>query len=112
MQTIHDHPPLWVGVEVAEATGSIALAGEVDVAAAAPLEAALRTIVAGGAAEAVLDLSRATFLDSRGLAALVAVAKGARAEHLTVSTIAPPGSEARVVLSMSGLGPVLGMARG
>lgn len=111
MQTIHDQAPLWVGVDVAGPEGRIALAGEVDVAAAEPLADALGAVVKGGATGIVLDLGEVGFLDSRGLAALVALAKGARAERLTVTTEAPPGSEARVVLSMSGLGSVLGLAQ-
>lgn len=50
----------------------VAIAGEVDLATQPELRAALTEAVDKGARELVVDLERVTFLDSTGLAALIA----------------------------------------
>jgi anti-sigma B factor antagonist len=55
----------------------VTVRGEVDLANAADLEAALRQALAGSPSSVVLDLAALTFIDSSGLRVLVALSKEA-----------------------------------
>jgi len=74
--------------------------GELDVASASDVFAAIGKTV--GPAEVIVDLSEVTFIDSSGLAALVALARAA-----TVRVVAPHGSPPRRVLDLTGLASAL-----
>jgi anti-sigma B factor antagonist len=72
----HDDEPIAPQLEVDElaadeATLVIALTGELDVATVERFNAAVQRAVSNGAAAVVADLTRLTFLDSSGLAAML-----------------------------------------
>src|SRR3954451_14363107 len=71
--------------------------GEVDLFTAPELKAALREVILeAGATEVTVDLTRATFLDSTGIAALFGGYRWLRARggRLTSLAGAPPSAEA------------------
>jgi anti-sigma B factor antagonist len=70
--------------------------GELDVANASEVFAAIRKAV--GPTEVIVDFSEVTFIDSSGLAQLVALAGTA-----TVRVVAPRGCHPRRVLELTGL---------
>jgi anti-anti-sigma factor len=74
--------------------------GELDVANASDVFAAIRKAV--GPAEVIVDFSEVTFIDSSGLAELVALARAA-----TVRVVAPRGTPPRRVLELTGLSGAL-----
>jgi anti-sigma B factor antagonist len=76
--------------------------GEIDVASATKLRDELLTALANRPPRLVVDLSQVTFLDSTGLAALVAVYRRAT-EQETVFALAAPTRIAGKVLSITGL---------
>jgi anti-sigma B factor antagonist len=87
---------------------TLALAGELDIVGADELRAAIDP-EAIGAEEVHLDLGGLEFLDSTGLASLIDLARAFHAAGTRLRTTSPPGSEARLVIGMSGLAPQLGM---
>lgn len=89
------------------APATVRLSGELDIVGADELQTALEGAALGEHVE--LDLGGLEFLDSTGLAALIAFAREVHAQGGTLHTTSPPGSEARVVIQLSGLGPQLGM---
>jgi anti-sigma B factor antagonist len=66
-------------LQVGDRRAVVRVAGDVDLFTAAELRASLRAALDAGAGEIVVDLGAVTFLDSSGLAALVA---GHRAAQL------------------------------
>ena len=86
------------------------LAGELDLATAPALEAAVSRALDEGRREVVIDLSRTTLLDSAGLAALIRAARSVSRCRGRMTVHSPPGSEARVVIQVSGTGRLLGLA--
>jgi len=85
------------------------VAGDLDIAAAEPLSAAVDAAFGLGARALVVDLSETTFVDSTGLSHLLRARRRADAEHATLRIVAPPGSEARVVIDLTGVGDLLGV---
>lgn len=87
----------------------ICLAGEIDIAAAAPLRtAAIGALEQAGGDELILKLSRVTFLDSTGIGALVAIRNAASAKQRGVR-IVDPSPAARRVLELTALAAVFGL---
>jgi anti-sigma B factor antagonist len=85
----------------------VRLVGELDIVGAEELRSALQT--AQLAEEIELDLGGLEFLDSTGLASLIDLALEVHQQGGRLRTTSPPGSEARVVIGLSGLAPQLGM---
>jgi anti-anti-sigma factor len=83
----------------------VQLAGDVDVESAREVRERLYAVldgVPGGARLMVVDLSRAEFVDSSGLGALVAASRRARERECGFSLVNPAPMIARV-LEMSGM---------
>ena len=87
----------------------LAVAGELDITAAEPLEAAVAEALDGGGRELVIDLTPTTFVDSTGLAHLLAARRRADAAGVGLRVVAPRGSEARVVIELAGVGSIVGL---
>ena len=92
-----------------EATGSrtvLLVAGEVDLATAPQLRAAIDAALVSGAREVCVDFSETTFMDSSGLHALVAATHRAAAVGCELTLVCPPGPVARVI-ELSGVGELI-----
>jgi anti-anti-sigma factor len=76
--------------------------GEVDLASAPDLEAALRRALDGSPSSIVLDLEALTFIDSSGLRVLVSISKDARDQNATLGLRNIP-RHAQRVLDITGL---------
>jgi anti-sigma B factor antagonist len=85
------------------------LAGDLDIATAPRLEALVDQLLREGRRDLVVDLTDTTLLDSTGLAALIRAARSVHGARGTMSVLSPPGSEARLVIQMSGTGGVIGL---
>jgi anti-sigma B factor antagonist len=85
----------------------VALAGELDMAAAFRLEPELdRLLAPGEVRRLVLDLAELTFIDSAGLGALLAIHD--RAQELDIEfLLANPSDPVRRILDLSGTASVL-----
>ena len=102
-------PDLHVEAVKEEDVTRLQVAGDLDVSAAEPLEDAIDTAFDDGARALVVDLSQTTFVDSMGLSHLLRARRRADAEHASLRIVAPPGSEARVVIDLTGVGAILGV---
>jgi anti-anti-sigma factor len=87
----------------------LAVAGDLDITAAEPLTEAVASALDDGARELVIDLGPTTFVDSTGLSHLLTARRQADAAHASLRIVAPPGSEARVVIDLAGVGSILGV---
>ena len=87
----------------------LAVAGDLDITAAQPLDSAVAEALAGGARELLIDLTPTTFVDSTGLAHLLAARRRADAAGVALRVLAPRGSEARVVIELAGVGSIVGL---
>jgi anti-anti-sigma factor len=85
---------------------ALVLRGELDLASAADLEAAVRAAGLGG--HLVLDLRGLDFVDSTGLAAMVGLEREARAMGGGLSCLVGPDGHVRRVLDVTRLADVLG----
>ena len=74
-----------VEAEIAERTVVLHLRGELDMATARQLSAALLTAMAGEVDAVALDLSRLTFVDSTGIAVFLSAGRRALAEGRSFS---------------------------
>jgi anti-sigma B factor antagonist len=83
--------------------------GELDVVSGETLKRAVHGVLEQGAEKVRIDLTQTTFLDSAGLAALVAAAREVRDRRGEVEVACPKGSEARVVIDLAGMGSLLGL---
>jgi anti-sigma B factor antagonist len=85
---------------------SVVLTGELDMASSPDLADVLETLVASGPAELVIDLSGLSFIDSSGLAVLVATqnALAEKGRHLSVHSAR---RHALRVFEIAGLGEFL-----
>lgn len=79
----------------------VAVTGELDVDSATRLRAELSRVLARGTTTVVVDLSRVTFCDSVGLAALVAAWK--RLPPGGALRLAGCGTQLRIILAATGL---------
>lgn len=93
-------------VETSARASVVRLIGELDADDAPAVRALLAEQVLRGPGSLVVDLSDLTFIDSAGLAALVAAHKGTRAAGTTLLLAAPTPAVVRV-LGITGLNAVL-----
>ena len=82
------------------------IGGELDINSAPELKSAISDAVEGGAITLGLDLTEVNFMDSTGLAALVAGAKKCR-ERGGDMILVRPNRQIRRILSITGLGKIL-----
>ena len=97
---------LAVEVEQSERASVVRLVGELDADQTPALRRTLAEQVLTGPGHLVLDLSGLTFLDSSGLATLLAVHKGTSAAG-TSFVLAAPSAAVTKVLAIAGLRSVL-----
>src|SRR4051794_19168175 len=81
----------------------LAVRGELDVAGGGDVRSAMEQAALDRAARVVLDLREVSFLDSSGLAAILAGARTLDQHGTRLETDCPPGSEARLVIEMAGV---------
>jgi anti-sigma B factor antagonist len=87
-------------------TTTLRVAGEVDLATADELSQAATAALESGTQTLVIDLAEVTFLDSTGLAVLVAVTNRTTADSVSL-TIRDPAPRVRNVINITGLGRFL-----
>ena len=85
------------------------LQGEVDLASAQSVRAAVCDALDEGATEITLDLEAVTLLDSTGLSVLLHCARDAHRRRCMFRCEAPPGHESRVVIALAGVAGLLGL---
>jgi anti-sigma B factor antagonist len=95
-----------------DGTARLELHGDLDIGSAPKLDEAVERTLGDGCRDVVLDLGATTLLDSSGLGALIRAARTVDARKGTMAVLSPPGSEARVVIEMSGTGSVVGLREG
>jgi anti-anti-sigma factor len=84
--------------------------GELDMASGETLKHAVHGVLEQGALRVRIDLAPTTFMDSAGLAALVGAAKEVHDRRGELWVHSPKGSEARVVIEMTGTQGLLGLS--
>ncbi|MBC7375098.1 MAG: STAS domain-containing protein [Frankiales bacterium] len=84
----------------------VALSGELDAHTAAQLRTLLAEQLLAGPGNLVLDLSALSFIDSAGLATLIAADKGTRRAGMKL-VLAAPAPAVRKVLKITGIDGVL-----
>jgi anti-anti-sigma factor len=89
----------------------LAVAGEIDLATAPALKAALARAEAADAAEVWIDLRETGFMDSSGLSALVGAHQRLGKSGRRLWVICPPGPPRRAI-EISGLDTVLRLSEG
>jgi anti-sigma B factor antagonist len=96
--------PISVQVSIAESCAIVVVAGEVDIATAPALRAAIDAVVADGASQVVVDLAGVRFMDSSGLNVLVGVVK-----HLGFGSLGVVATKANIcrVFSISGVDAII-----
>lgn len=90
-------------------TTTLRVSGEVDLATADELNRAAAAALQAGPGALVIDLAGVTFLDSTGLAVLVAVTNQTTASGVRL-TIRDPVPRVRNVIRITGLGQFLPLA--
>jgi anti-sigma B factor antagonist len=95
--------------EVGPEATRLAVAGEVALAGGGELRDAMEQAALDRAAAVEVDLRDVSFLDSSGLAAVLSGARVLHAHGCDLRTVCPPGSEARLVIEMAGVGRLLGL---
>jgi anti-sigma B factor antagonist len=83
--------------------------GDLDIAAAPVLEREVQRVLAAGHRHLTLDLAQTTLLDSAGLGALIRAAQEVHRCDGRMAVDSPPGSDARLVIQLSGTGPAIGL---
>jgi anti-anti-sigma factor len=81
----------------------IAPVGELDVASVGEFRAALADGDHGSTERLLVDLSQVSFIDSSGLAAVIAAHDSLRRQRRTLALVVPDGSEVAVALLLAGL---------
>ena len=93
--------------EVRDASLEVAVAGELDMAAAFKLESAVEpALAAGEVTEVVVDLADVRFVDSAGIGALLSIRERAQQQGIDVSFTRASGPVRRI-LGLTGLQDVL-----
>ena len=98
-----------------EATGpatepTLHVEGEIDVATAPQLRAALTALVDGGARRITLDLAEVRFVDSSGLGVLVGALRKLEDRNGGRLRVENVQDSVRKVFEITGLGPMFGLA--
>jgi anti-sigma B factor antagonist/stage II sporulation protein AA (anti-sigma F factor antagonist) len=81
--------------------------GELDIESGETLKHTVHGVLEQGARKLRIDLTPTTFVDSAGLAALVAAANEVRDRRCELRVHSPKGSEARVFIDLTGLQSLL-----
>jgi anti-anti-sigma factor len=89
----------------------VVLDGELDLASAPQLQAALDSAFAE-ADDVVLDLSRVPFMDSSGLCAIVAAVRGAQANGKRLQISSSLSAQVRRLLELAGMTEALPLVDG
>ena len=89
--------PLTVEPAVAGSRTVLAVTGEVDIATAPHLRAAVDAAFMDGADDVCVDLTDTTFMDSSGVHALVDASREAVRLGRELTIVCPPGPVARVI---------------
>jgi anti-anti-sigma factor len=92
-----------------DGVATLRLSGEVDLASAQSVRAAVCDALDEGATEILLDLESVTLLDSTGLSVLLHCARDAHRRRCRFHCEAPLGHESRVVIALAGVGNLLGL---
>ena len=85
----------------------LAIAGEIDLANAASVEAAVFDAISNDDTTVVVDLAEVEYLDSSGVRILFALARRLRTLQVDLVVEAPIGSAPRRILELSGLGALV-----
>jgi len=99
-------PLLNIEPEVAGSRTVLSVEGEVDLATAPQLGAAIDAALTSGVREVCVDLSETTFMDSSGLHVLVEATHRAAEVGCELTLVCPPGPVARVI-ELSGVGELI-----
>lgn len=94
---------LTVRVGKAESSCTVSLAGELDMASAAALSGELERVEAEGPARITIDLSRLEFIDSTGIAVLVAAHHRLNGEAERLRLVRSGASAVQRVMEVTGL---------
>ena len=86
---------------------TIPVEGELEIGTVERLHEQVRAAVETGEREIVLDLEPTTFIDSTGLAALLAAARDAALDDARIQVRAPHGHEARLLIELTGVASML-----
>jgi anti-anti-sigma factor len=99
-------------IELVHRRGAVVaeVAGEIDMANAAPVGARLTGTLADAPA-LVVDLTEVSYLDSQGVRVLCQLAERAVETSVGMAVVAPEGGVADQVLGMAGLGHALDVRR-
>ncbi len=81
----------------------LVLAGEIDLANAAEVEATIIAAISNEATAASIDLSDIDYIDSAGLRILYALSTRLKTLQIELELVAPVGSPARQVITLAGL---------
>ena len=102
-------PPAGLTVRGVGADGrhTLVLSGELDIASAPMLEAAVAEVPDSGTSALMLDLSDVTFMDSSGLKAVLATYRRCQ-EHEREFAVAGASDSVRRVLDMTGVSRAIG----
>jgi anti-sigma B factor antagonist len=103
---------LTLRLEKSEETCVIGLCGELDLANAEALESELGRALSDGDCQVVVDMSELTFIDSTGLALLVAALGRDQQDGGRLSFVPSPSQAVTRVLQMTGIGERLPLATG
>ncbi|HVM40847.1 MAG TPA: STAS domain-containing protein [Acidimicrobiia bacterium] len=85
----------------------VEVAGEIDMSNADDFERVLGEAIPSETGEAVIDLTRVSYIDSVGLRVLYSLAYRLRTAQIALVLRAPLGSAARRLMELSGLSPVV-----
>jgi anti-sigma B factor antagonist len=95
--------------EVTGTTATVTIAGELDLASKAELDAAIADAFARAPERIVVDLAATTFIDSTGITALLRAHRRARAQSVGMAII-PGGDSVKTAMAMCGADSVLPLA--
>lgn len=98
----HDGAEFGCETEVVEGRATLRFRGELDLATSPVLERDVEATFAPGISEMVVDLSRVGFMDSSGLASLIAARRSARARGVRFA-LGPMTRQCRLTIELSGL---------
>lgn len=105
-----------MGVDIARITAEragddcrIRVEGELEIDSVRALQDAVERALDTGERSLLIDVSPTTFIDSTGLAGLMAAVRDASLRGAAVRVLAPHGHEARLLIELTGTARVLGL---